>query len=405
MNIHPASGDHFVAIGRTKGEVVAIVLALVAGVFALVENIKRQAALGFDELIQDDVVHLDLQRKKDTGFHGGKQGHRSNRSVCYHEGMSTSPYKNYSQAHEAFLAAWEAMQRLPDAPNEDAIALDGLRAVLPLTTQRKLIHNYRYREVAAVVEAGRREAAKPRSIHGADGQIPQDIEVKTGTLTGKTLSLSTPIGMFDKIHTRVSPSRVWDRTEVETFLATVPNWTEGGFHYDGVPFDSPRRVQTLIKSLVHGLDDIGMPSMIRMDRLTSSPDVRAVHFCVFLSGSVDPLLTVETDIAGIEEKLGEVFDRGAWMYEARQEDRTAKAPSARDSIGLSLGHMVMLGKHGRVTQLDFGQILKHGIEMDDKVVGWLRKNSTPDVRTRVAKWKPEDKKTSTGVPPGSEPRP
>ena len=67
--------------------------------------------------------------------------------------MSTTPYKNYSQAHEAFLAAWEAMQRLPDAPNEDAIALDGLRAVLPLTTKRKLIHNYRYREVAAVVEA------------------------------------------------------------------------------------------------------------------------------------------------------------------------------------------------------------------------------------------------------------
>ena len=67
--------------------------------------------------------------------------------------MSTTPYKNYSQAHEAFLAAWEAMQCLPDAPNEDAIALDGLRAVLPLTTKRKLIHNYRYREVAAVVEA------------------------------------------------------------------------------------------------------------------------------------------------------------------------------------------------------------------------------------------------------------
>ena len=311
--------------------------------------------------------------------------------------MSAPSFKNYTEAHAAFLAAWQAMQSLPDAPNEDVVALDGLRVVLPLLTKRKLIHNYRYREVAAIVEANRRETAKPRSMHGSDGQISGEIEVKTGTLTGKTLSFSTPVGTFDKIHARVSPSKVWARDDVEKFLATVTNWTNGGFVYDDVPFDSPRRVQMLIKSLVHGLDDIGMPSMVRMDKLTSSPDVQKVHFCVFLAGAVDPLLTVETTIADIEEQLGEVFDKGAWMYEARQEDRTSKAPSARDSIALSMGHMTMLGKTGSVTQLDFGQIMNHGIEVDDKVVAWLRKSGTPDIRARVAKWKPEPKKTVASV--------
>lgn len=300
-----------------------------------------------------------------------------------------TPPDTYRNALDDLIAAWNRLRACPDAPSDRKVALDGLRLVLPLAAEHKLVHNYRYREATAVAQHAERSANARRSVHGPDGSTAVPIEIKTAGLSSKTVTPSQTAGMFDKIHTRTDPGAVLSAGELQDLRDAVAGAGDQTVVRHGVTINSPRRRALLAKIAPEaGTTDTHWPALVSWERMTSSAQVRLVDFCLFVEGGVDPLLTIETTTQALEQHLGALFDAGLARYHSGMSARSGRAPSARDSVTLNLGHLMAMPEGAVLVHLDTAQLQRHGLDLDPVVVAWAQSgaHATDEIKAQIARW-------------------
>lgn len=263
--------------------------------------------------------------------------------------------------------------------------LDLLGIVLPHT--QTLQHNYRYREIS-VAECHRRVVdGETHGVHGADVPAQAALEIKTGT--SPCLRTSSVVGMFDKVHARMERARVWDVEAAEAVLRQPGE----AVAYDGLALNTDRRKRVLADALrtarASGSATVAVPAMVDPWRLTSHGDP-ALLFALFQPGSVRPLLVVATDADALEHHLGDLFASRYGAYAARMTTDSVKsqrAPSARDSVSITLGDLVRCGTAARPEFLDI-EALRHdpSIRIPEDVVDWMLAAGTRALKDQLRRW-------------------
>ena len=277
-------------------------------------------------------------------------------------------------------------QQLVEHPEYGVVdQLDLLGIVLPHT--QTLQHNYRYCEIS-VAECHRRAVdGETHGIHGADVPAQATLEIKTGT--SPCLRTSSVVGMFDKVHARMERARVWDIEAVEAVLRQPGE----AMTYDGLALNTDRRRRVLAEALrvarANGSATIAVPAMVDPQRLTSHGDP-ALLFALFQPGSVRPLLVVATDADALECHLGDLFASRYDTYAARMTTDSVKsqrAPSARDSVSITLGDLVRCGTAARPEFLDI-EALRHdpSVKIPEDVVDWMLAAGIRALKDQLRRW-------------------
>lgn len=302
-----------------------------------------------------------------------------------------TPHKpTWDEAKKSFEDAWNTLNQCDDVPSDKVLALTGLRVVLPNLVQQGLLHNYRYREISGMEQFNERLNSNRKTVHGADGSARIDVEIKTGGTKARKITPSRTMGMFDKIHTRVSSVRTVATKDLRDALTAYGEKEDPSlpFHFDGEVWNTKRSVSILQRTLEEaeslGLDEVEIPAILKPDRLTSDPSVKIVNFCLFLQDCVYPLLTVETTTEELGSHLSEVFEKAGNSYHSRMLGRShKKAPSARDSAQITLRNLMDMGKSGRLVHLDTQVMAQRDLWMSDEVLEWALRTGTPEIRVRL----------------------
>lgn len=300
----------------------------------------------------------------------------------------------WHKAEQEFERAWRNLNDCDDAPSNKTIALTGLRVILPQLVDLGLLHNYRYREVAAIEQFGERLNANRKSIHGADGSARIDIEVKTGAISAKAnnITASVVMGMFDKIHARVSMSRVMDVKRLKEAI-DHHDMRSGGmlpFGIDGETWSTEIALtkvrNALTEAISRGMSEVRLPAILKSERLTSGEDVKIINFCLFPKDGVYPLLTIETTTEDLEHHLSGLFEQAVHTYHTKMSARSSKeAPSARDGLGITLRQLMDMGRAAKLVHLDTQAMTRRNLWLADDVLQWATRSGTPEIRTRLAR--------------------
>lgn len=270
-----------------------------------------------------------------------------------------------------------------------------------------LLHNYKWRENILVDKANQILGQSP-GIHGSDGKKVEEIESKSAKLKGKMLNGGAAIGMYDKIGSRVDYDEAVDATPLldhfnngalreEAVLSLIQSTPLQGKNGATLVFSSLRRATRLLKILEQkgvlqrdkaGDFELGHSPWVAVEwppTLLSIGVARHEHSVFGLFGSQEKaLLIAMCDSKDIEEVLANHFEKrfaeySGQMAAKRSNANHGKATSARDSVKVSLAHILSLPS-AKVVHVDTGALWNEKIKLDPDLVDKIKK--LPDARTQ-----------------------